>query len=404
MFVAVNFFTQFGKFLFACLVYRYNNVMSTGDISSTVFPLIIFLLFQIVVNLVYIDYKKAKSSLKKMIGENVLISEGDDDGFSLWGFMRIPLPTNISKSRKKKNDTDSKYKKSDTDSKNKDADTNGDIDGDRDIDEYEDEDSYLNSKKYEKDEQNNTNEKNNANEKNTTLTSLTTNYASHVIYNIRNQGILRQITKPINLLITNYRSQVYKLVFLNISLGIQFFSMINVFPYIKRDNEPAATNNTSTNLVNEIFTSKMYHTVGFSLLPFIFLSNKLTRKFTLTLTLILSLIFNFFVIHFNSGIWIHFFRFMWNVIYVIVSLYSVESVPKRLRGTASSIIYTIFKFTCVVWILLVDKIISVSIFIPIILNIVLIVVDLVIVSKLSIETHMRSTEEIEFDLKTDVVE
>jgi hypothetical protein len=155
---------------------------------------------------------------------------------------------------------------------------------------------------------------------------------------------------------------------LNLSLGIQFFSMINVFPLLKTK---------SLVLVEEIYLSKLYHTIFLLFLPLLFLFKSATRKFLLCFTFLTSLILNALILCsiYDSSIFIHLFRFIWNVCYI-----------------------TIFKISCVIEIMTIEKLISISIYLPILFNIVIIIGDILLVNKLQLETHKKSIEDIEIEI------
>jgi len=190
-----------------------------------------------------------------------------------------------------------------------------------------------------------------------------------------------------------WRDHTFNLIFLNLSLGIQFFSMINVFPLINGNNTLVS--------VEEIFFSKTLHTVFLLFIPSIFLFKKNTRKFLLFMTFSMSLLMNIliFLNVSNSSLIIHLFRFIWNVCFVTTNLYCAEAAYKHLRTVNTGFMYLMFKLSCIVEIFLIDRLISISLYVPIVLNIMILMFDMYLVTRLSVESHMKTIEKIEEELK-----
>ena len=207
------------------------------------------------------------------------------------------------------------------------------------------------------------------------------------------QSLKNVILCQINELFTHkiYKDHTYKLCILNISLGVQFFSMINVFPHL--------SNSVSffTNLVDEIFFSKLVHTILLVIMPFLFLSKYARRRnilfltFSLNLTLNLIIIFGFL----NATIIIHAFRFLWNISFITIEIYTAEAINKKYRNIFTSLMYFIFKVSCLVEIFTIDRMISISIYIPIFFNIILLLIDIIITKNLECEPHFLTLSEIE---------
>ena len=191
---------------------------------------------------------------------------------------------------------------------------------------------------------------------------------------------------------TNLNEHALNLLFLNLSLGIQFFSMINVFPLINGKN--------TTVTVDEIFWSKSLHTMFLLFIPAVYLFKLNSRKFLLFMTFAMSLFLNvlIFLDVFNSTLVIHLFRFIWNVCYITVNLYCAEAATNQMRGINTAFMYLIFKLSCIIEIVTIDKLIAVSIYVPIMLNIIILIGDMMLVSKLKVETHFKTIEEIEGEL------
>jgi hypothetical protein len=311
-------FTQFGKFLFACIIMKYNEGILKGNISTTVYPIVLIIFFQIVVNLLLTSKKREKILFNE---DNKLKNQND---FQIHGLL-----------------------------------------------------SYLfkNFNYYFPSFSIKLNNENYPNNKSCWIIKL-----------------IQVFANPIKELFTNYRSHIFNLIFLNLSLGIQFFSMINVFPLFNNKNFVL--------LVDEIFYSKMLHTLFVLPLPFIFMLKFLTRGLLLSITFLFSLFFNILILFniLDSSILIHLFRWVWNICFITISLYCAESIPNKLKGINTSLMYFIFKISCIIEILTIDRFISFSIFVPIFMNIVIIIGDLILINQLKVETHMKSEEEINSEI------
>ena len=183
------------------------------------------------------------------------------------------------------------------------------------------------------------------------------------------------------------------LVIINMSLGIQFFAMVNVFPLLRKP--------IPTFLTNEIFFSKITHTIllgAFTLICLLYTVNAkviLFIAFTINLILNLSIMFDWF----DSYWMIHLFRFVWNVSYVMNNIYCAEAILKKNRGTNTSFLYTMFKLSCILEIVIVNRIIEISLFLPIAINIFLLLFNIVVVNKLQVDTYMKSCQEIDDEIR-----
>jgi hypothetical protein len=310
-------FTQFGKFLFSCIILKYNDTILKGDINTTVYPIILILFLQILINLV-LTAEKRKKKLYLINQEN-----------------KFP---NLNHTQ-----------------------VNGVLDYFYKVFIF-----YLPS------------------------FSINTNTDSNQ-NNSWFSDLINVFKVPIIDLFNNYTSHILNLIFLNISLGIQFFSIINVFPLF---------NNKNYTIVDEIFYSKMLHTLFVLPLPIIFLLKIMTRKFLLSITFWFSLFFNILILFniLDSSILIHLFRWVWNICFITINLYCAESIPNKLRGINTSLMYLIFKISCIIEILTIDRFISLSIYVPIFMNILIIIGDLLLISQLKVETHMKTSEEINSEI------
>ena len=183
------------------------------------------------------------------------------------------------------------------------------------------------------------------------------------------------------------------LVIINMSLGSQFFAMVNVFPLLQKP--------IPTFLSNEIFFSKITHTIllgSFTILCIIYTLNAkicLFVAFAINLLLNMSIMFDWF----NSYWIIHLFRFVWNVSFVMNNIYCAEAILKKNRGTNTSFLYMMFKISCILEILFVNNVIAISLFLPIATNIFLLLFDIVLVNKLQIDTYLKTCANIDSEIK-----
>ena len=206
--------------------------------------------------------------------------------------------------------------------------------------------------------------------------------------------LYRYLIQPIcNIFIESPPMHGVLLVIMNISLGIQFFAMVNVFPLLKKP-IPAF-------LTNEIFFSKITHTILLGVFTLVFIVYSLNAKACLLVAFVVNLILNLSIMFdwFNSYWIIHLFRFVWNISYVMNSLYCAEAILKKNRGTNTSFLYMMFKVSCVCEILTVNRVIMVSLFLPIAINVFVLLFDVVVVRKLKVETYMKTCKEIDNEIK-----
>jgi len=183
------------------------------------------------------------------------------------------------------------------------------------------------------------------------------------------------------------------MIFINFSLGIQFFSLINIFPHLNYTY-------TYSVLTEEIFFSKLIHLILLFFFPLIFLVKKLTRKAILLFAFNSNFIINFLILVncINSTAFVHIFRFVWNICYITINLYNCEAAPFKVRYLNTSIMNLFFKFSCMIEISIIEKLISVNLFLPVVFNLVILLMDNLLVSKLEYETHFKSLEEIKLEL------
>jgi len=323
IFSIVLFFNQFGKFVFATIIYKFNNILLSGELKITIFPIIILLLLKLVLNIFVVSLIINKIKLKTQMKteeecfEKVVHSKVDE----------ISLSYHLESKSKKIILQDS---------------------GQSII--------VLGDK-------------------------------------IQIQSFKNVICSQIYELFTNQNNKEhsFKLAILNISLGIQFFSMINVFPHLSNSVY------FFSNLVDEIFFSKLIHTILLSLLPFLLLLEGAKSKRILYVCFSFNLALNFFIIFriFNVILMVHAFRFLWNVSFISIDLYTAEAINRKYRNINTSLMYFLFKISCLIEIMTIDYLISISIYIPIVFNIIVLVLDILITYSLECEPHFLSLEEIE---------
>lgn len=179
------------------------------------------------------------------------------------------------------------------------------------------------------------------------------------------------------------------MVIVNMSLGIQFFAMVNVFPLLKKP-IPAF-------LTNEIFFSKITHTILLGIFTVFAITYCINAKNWLFYALIVNLVLNLSIMFdwFNSYWTTHLFRYVWNVSYVMNNIYCAEAILKKNRGTNTSFLYLMFKISCILEILFVNKIILFSVFLPIAINVFILLFDIVVVTKFEVETYLISVDQID---------
>jgi hypothetical protein len=200
------------------------------------------------------------------------------------------------------------------------------------------------------------------------------------------------IGKPLQKLFSNsFRDQTYMYIFLNLTIGIQFFSVVTVFPHLN--------NQLHSDLSDEIFTSKTFHTIFSIFLPFIFIFKDVTRKKLLITTFLINLLLSISVVSniYNSVLTLHIFRFIWNLSFMTLNLYCSE-VPKSIMNFSSSFMYMIFRLGCIFGMFTIDKLITISIYLPISLNFIILIGDIILTLNLSVETHMKPLREIENEM------
>jgi hypothetical protein len=309
VYVFAYFFTQFGKFLFALIIYSYNEFIISGNLTVTILPIFVIIGAQIVVNIILINDINIKSNLKNSITKESIEKPNENQ------FVNINIG------------------------------------------------EYVNL------------------------------HLLNEMENIPENNFKMIFIKPIKELFNNHnREHTLDQVFLNLSLGIQFFSMINVFSHLKVEHQ---------DLVSEIVFSKTLHTFCLLFLPLFFLIPNLKRRDLLFYTFSLNLVLNICMVLriFNPTTVIHIFRFIWNVCFITINLYCCESTVKNLRGVNTSVMYFIFKVSCVVEIFTIDFFISINLILPILLNIIILFGDIILSNTIKHETHMKSLEEIEAEIK-----
>jgi hypothetical protein len=205
------------------------------------------------------------------------------------------------------------------------------------------------------------------------------------------------VGKPLSQMFSSgHRKQSYYLMLLNLTLGLQYYSVTTVFPRLMV--------HTDADLSEEIFTSKIMHTILAIFLPLLFAFPAVTRKKLLITTLTINFILNLFIVFgfSNSALILHIFRFIWNISFLTLNLYCSE-VPKTIMNFSSSFFYLFYRFGCIVGIFSIVKLISFSIYLPIVINFIIIMMDIVMTRDLSHETHMKPLKEIEAEMYKDFI-
>jgi len=185
----------------------------------------------------------------------------------------------------------------------------------------------------------------------------------------------------------------FGLICLNFSLGILFLSLINIFPHFHY-------HFTYSNITQEIYYSKKIHTILLFFFPLVFLIKCINRKSLLFFSFLGSLFINLLVLLnlINSTAFVHIFRFIWNVCYITTNLYNVEATPKKIRSLNSSIMNLFFRLSSIVEILMIEKLIAINLYLPVVINIVILFFDILLIHKFGYETHGKTLEQIEAEI------
>ena len=226
------------------------------------------------------------------------------------------------------------------------------------------------------------------------------NFICNIIHKENNQSDIIH-TSHVNRILCNLKdifdpkikAHQFNLIFINLSLGIQFFSLINIFPHFN-------FTYTYSILTEEIFYSKLIHTIFLLFFPILFTVKQISRRILLLFAFTCNLVINFLILmnFLNSSIFVHLFRFFWNVCYVTSSLYCCEAAPKKIRFLNTSVMYLFFKISCMVEILVIDKLININLYLPVGFNLLILILNIILVSKFEYETHYKSLDQIELEI------
>ncbi len=82
-----------------------------------------------------------------------------------------------------------------------------------------------------------------------------------------------------------------------------------------------------------------------------------------------------------------------------MNLYNCEAAPYKVRYLNTSIMNLFFKISCMLEIGIIEKLINVNLYLPVVFNLFILLMDLMLVSKFDYETHFKSLEDIKLELK-----
>ena len=424
------FFNQFGKFLFASLIFKFDKDIKEGKIDVTIFPIFTIIMIQIVFIIILLTLMKKRSLLKQKMKSKLQslnskakkekwLLESDQDGNlvsngcnssknELIEFEKQNNFVNLENRKKLVFYLTQGLKAKDIEA-NENSETNKIRNSNRNVS------SFLieNQKKDLEIKNNNHKIKSNIKE----------NFSSDDIENTKNKKQLLQKNKqelleikaapqppkynknqPLsnkeyftNTLKATFSQEIlhhqFSMIFINFSLGIQFFSLINIFPHLHY-------NYTYSVLTEEIFFSKLIHLILLFFFPLLFLIKKLTRKSLLLFAFCSNFIINLLVLinFINSTAFVHTFRFIWNICYITTNLYNCEAAPFKIRYLNTSIMNFFFKISCMIEIIIIERLINVDLFLPVAFNLFILLMDNLLVSKLEYETHFKSLEQIKLEL------
>jgi len=424
------FFNQFGKFLFASLIFKFDKDIKEGKIDVTIFPIFTIIMIQIVFIIILLTLMKKRSLLKQKMKSKLQslnskakkekwLLESDQDGNlvsngcnssknELIEFEKQNNFVNLENRKKLVFYLTQGLKAKDIEA-NENSETNKIRNSNRNVS------SFLieNQKKDLEIKNNNHKIKSNIKE----------NFSSDDIENTKNKKKLLQKNKqelleikaapqppkynknqPLsnkeyftNTLKATFSQEIlhhqFSMIFINFSLGIQFFSLINIFPHLHY-------NYTYSVLTEEIFFSKLIHLILLFFFPLLFLIKKLTRKSLLLFAFCSNFIINLLVLinFINSTAFVHTFRFIWNICYITTNLYNCEAAPFKIRYLNTSIMNFFFKISCMIEIIIIERLINVDLFLPVAFNLFILLMDNLLVSKLEYETHFKSLEQIKLEL------
>lgn len=432
------FFNQLGKFLFACLINKFHSQIKKGDIEISIFPIFLILIVQLILIFVILNYmgyrtkakfllekenpdyrneilrKKKEKEIENVNSLNAFNSlfysysnnSNDEHNFNSIKEKEIISFNNNNKKDKENNNLtynnilDSFYEKFKSFffqifiGKDLNQYNNNNINNNPKEKDYKNTNNANSNKALNDNKSNDIRERKNSKGKETKISEQ-----NLVVLSIREIKDPNNDNEIYSKYLYNSLSEIFPrrilyhqftLIFLNFSLGVLFYSLINIFPHFHY-------HFTYSNISEEIFYSKKIHTVLLFFFPLIFLIKNLNRKYLLFTSFFCSLIINLMVLFnlINSTAFVHIFRFIWNTCYISTNLYSVEASPKKIRFLNSSIMSIFFKVSSIIEILMIEKLITINLYLPVFINIIILIFDILLIYKLKYETHRKSLEEIE---------
>jgi hypothetical protein len=228
------------------------------------------------------------------------------------------------------------------------------------------------------------------------------------IMNVKNSIEIRlrkdmaeMLIKPFRMIFvsTKFKYHAFLMVFLNISIGLQFFSMINVFPS-EISRHIKSSQNDALGLIVEWRIIYSFLLILIAVMSF---SQILERKKCLFIIFFINFILSVILVldftqTINTPIILNLFRFLWNLSYVITNLYCAEAVSSRLRTMFTSILTLLFKFSCILELGIINQVISIHNSFPLIFNVFILLSQIYMSLRLPLETHHKPVDQINNEL------
>lgn len=365
-------FNQIGKFIFACIILSYYKEMNRGELLVSVIPIfvcvfLIFITLRVFIKLLNTDYVSIEAIRKE--------DEWRDDNIQSIIDLDSEESDSLQRHYKSKFTKQSLYESCES-TPIKSRITS------KIIDNEEFQHSVVSVSNSGPKEIYKFNSRNNS------IPSLL-DFAFDVKLNF-SLDMKKLVIKPISLLFSeNNSANTSSLLLLNFSLAMQFFLLAPIYPLI-------SDFSSMLNIVDRILYSKVLETIGLSLYPLLFLIKKLGRKDLLLITYLISLLLIFRLI-FNIGsidLTYDLIRFVWICSFITVNMYTVESTSFELRGFTTSIMTLCFQVGCFLSIMLGEYLASKNIYISMGICLVLLILDILIISKFMVETHFLSVHKI----------
>lgn len=186
------------------------------------------------------------------------------------------------------------------------------------------------------------------------------------------------------------RKNFINILFLNISLAIQFFIIVSIYPLISNDNT------LTINIIDRIILTKVIETLSLLVFPLVFMVKCIGRKDILIFSHLISMFFLFSIIFKLGDVEKSFdsLRFIWICSFIVVNLYTVEACSFNNRGLISGIMTFAYQISCLLTILIGCYTSMINVYYPISICLIMLVLDIFVVSKFVIETNFINVKNI----------